>query len=242
MKPSPALRTPLAPGTRHLRLENTHERSALKSGSASPNSVQTSLAIRLSPEATGANANPTTRHENPTGTISLGSNLLPLLFLLGCGGSSTGSPRPPDSNQLTLSLTGSGKGIVTSVPGGINCGPTCLASFGSGTTVQLIAAPDPGSTFTGWTGACSGTGACQVDMNSVESVAAGFGLGGATLTVAETGTGIGIVTSSPNGINCGTTCTGGFSLGTVVQLSAVANTGSAFAGWTGPCSGTDHAS
>ena len=166
------------------------------------------------------------------------ASLLPLLFLLGCGASSTGSPRPQQSNQLTLSLTGSGKGIVTSIPGGINCDPTCLASFGSGTTVQLIAAPDPGSTFTGWTGACSGTGSCQVDMNSVESVAAGFGLGGATLTVAETGTGIGIVTSSPNGINCGTTCTGGFSLGTVVQLSAVANTGSAFAGWTGPCSGT----
>jgi len=166
------------------------------------------------------------------------ASLLPLLLLLGCGGSSTGSPRPPQSNQLTLSLTGSGKGIVTSVPGGINCGPTCLASFGSGTTVQLIAAADPGSTFTGWTGACSGTGACQVDMNSVESVAAGFGLGGATLTVAETGTGIGIVTSSPNGINCGTTCTVDFSFGTVVQLSAVANTGSAFAGWTGPCSGT----
>jgi hypothetical protein len=59
--------------TRQLRFENTHQRSALKSGSASPNSVETSLAIRLSPEATGANANPTTRHENPTQTISLGS-------------------------------------------------------------------------------------------------------------------------------------------------------------------------
>jgi phospholipase C len=166
------------------------------------------------------------------------ASLLLFLPLLGCGTSPTGSPSPPKSNQLALSLAGSGKGTVTSIPGGINCGPTCLASFSSGTTVQLTAVADPDSTFTGWTGACSGTGSCQVDMNSVESVTAGFDLSGATLTVAETGTGIGTVTSSPTGINCGTTCTAAFSIGTPVQLTAVANTGSTFAGWTGACSGT----
>ena len=59
-----------------------------------------------------------------------------------------------------------------------------------------------------------------------------------TLTVTKSGTGTGTVTSSPSGINCGSTCTSQFD-NRVVTLTA-ANTGdSFFAGWSGEgCSGT----
>jgi hypothetical protein len=64
-----------------------------------------------------------------------------------------------------------------------------------------------------------------------------------TLSVAETGTGSGTVTSSPSGINCSTTsnqCASGFASGTSVTLSAApAPFSSTFTGWSGAgCSGT----
>jgi hypothetical protein len=63
------------------------------------------------------------------------------------------------------------------------------------------------------------------------------------LSVAETGTGSGTVTSSPSGINCSTTnnqCASGFASGTPVTLSAApAPFSSTFTGWSGAgCSGT----
>ncbi|MBL0125467.1 MAG: fibronectin type III domain-containing protein [Betaproteobacteria bacterium] len=60
-----------------------------------------------------------------------------------------------------------------------------------------------------------------------------------TLTVTRSGTGAGTVTSLPAGINCGVSCTGVFDSGTIITLSATANGGSTFTGWTGAgCSGT----
>jgi subtilisin family serine protease len=60
-----------------------------------------------------------------------------------------------------------------------------------------------------------------------------------TLTVTKGGAGTGTVTSSPAGINCGSTCTHSFTNGTMVTLTAAPATGSAFAGWSGGgCSGT----
>jgi hypothetical protein len=59
------------------------------------------------------------------------------------------------------------------------------------------------------------------------------------LTVTKAGTGTGTVTSSPAGINCGSTCSQSYSNGTVVTLTGTASTGSAFIGWSGAgCSGT----
>src|SRR6476620_9180541 len=60
-----------------------------------------------------------------------------------------------------------------------------------------------------------------------------------SLAVAKTGTGTGTVSSSPAGINCGTTCSGSFNSGTVVALAATAASGSVFAGWTGDADCSD---
>src|SRR6185437_4199606 len=55
------------------------------------------------------------------------------------------------------------------------------------------------------------------------------------LTVTKAGTGTGTVTSSPSGIDCGTTCSAAFAQGTPVTLTATPDSGSTFAGWSGDC-------
>jgi hypothetical protein len=60
------------------------------------------------------------------------------------------------------------------------------------------------------------------------------------LTVAETGSGSGTVTSAPAGINCGATCNAAFPAGTAVTLTATpTSAASTFTGWLGNgCTGT----
>ena len=60
-----------------------------------------------------------------------------------------------------------------------------------------------------------------------------------SLTVVREGTGNGTVTSSPAGIDCGTTCSASYDSGTAVTLTATPASGSTFEGWTGGgCAGT----
>jgi hypothetical protein len=62
---------------------------------------------------------------------------------------------------------------------------------------------------------------------------------GETLTVSKSGNGTGTATSNPAGIDCGATCSEKFATNSSVTLSAVADTGSTFTGWSGAgCSGT----
>jgi hypothetical protein len=79
---------------------------------------------------------------------------------------------------LNVAKSGNGTGTVTSnLPiTDINCGSSCSGSFINGFIVLLTAAPDPGSTFAGWAGACAGTGICVVTMNGNENVTATFQL------------------------------------------------------------------
>src|SRR5262249_50783998 len=58
------------------------------------------------------------------------------------------------------------------------------------------------------------------------------------LTVLSAGTGAGTIMSSPAGINCGATCSASFAGGTVVTLTAAANSSSTFAVGSGACTGT----
>jgi hypothetical protein len=77
--------------------------------------------------------------------------------------------------SISVILDGTGSGTVTSSPAGINCGSVCSNNFDHNTVVTLTAEADPGSTFTGWTGAgCSGTGNCVVTMDTDKTVTAVF--------------------------------------------------------------------
>ncbi len=144
----------------------------------------------------------------------------------------------PTTYPLNVAKTGTGIGTVTSNPAGINCGADCSEMYSSGISVTLKASADAGSTFTGWGGACSGSGDCTVTMDATKNVAASFFLNRYALTVTRTGTGTGTVTSNPAGVNCGTDCSESYSFGTVVTLTANPASGSTFAGWSGACGGT----
>lgn len=145
---------------------------------------------------------------------------------------------PPTTFVVTVAKSGTGTGTVTSSPSGINCGSTCSASFSKGAKVVLTATADPGSAFTGWSGACSGAGTCSLTVKRRLSVTATFSIGTHTLMAGIFGSGTGTITSLPTGINCPTTCSANFAPGTVVHVSVVVSGGSTFLGWSGACSGT----
>ncbi len=141
--------------------------------------------------------------------------------------------------SLTLSKSGGGSGSVTSTPAGINCGATCTHVFADGASVSLTPSASAGSVFAGWSGACSGTGACTVTMTTAQTVTATFNQSPTqTLTVSKVGSGTGSVSSNPAGISCGASCTANFAQGATVTLTAAPDGGSTFAGWSGACSGT----
>jgi hypothetical protein len=140
--------------------------------------------------------------------------------------------------RYTLTVTAPTHGTVTGL--GINCGTggvDCTETYDYGTAVPLAAAPDTGYDFAGWSGACTGTGACSVTMTAARAVGATFTIQRHTLTVTPpthgTVTGLGIV--------CGTggvDCTETYDYGTVVALTATADLGYNFGGWSGDCTGT----
>ncbi|HVT37483.1 MAG TPA: Ig-like domain-containing protein [Gemmatimonadaceae bacterium] len=137
-------------------------------------------------------------------------------------GQATLTVGPAPMYALTLTTTGTGGGTVSASP----TGPTYVA----GTQVTVTATANTGSTFTGWSGACSGTGACTVTMDANKSVTAGFALVQTfTLTLGTTGSGSGTVSASPPGPT--------YPAGTIVTLTAAARAGSTFAGWSGACTG-----
>ena len=142
------------------------------------------------------------------------------------------------SFALSVTAAGAGSGSIASSPAGIACGATCQASFSYGTSVTLTATPVAGSSFTGWSGACTGSAACVVSMTAAQSVTATFAHLPVALAVATAGSGSGAVSSSPAGIACGTTCQASFAYGASVTLTATAATGSSFTGWSGACAGT----
>ncbi len=86
------------------------------------------------------------------------------------GGTVWSFPQPGD--VLNVSITGTG--TVTSSPAGVNCPGTCYATYNSGTAVTLTATPATNWVFSGWGGACSGSGVCSVTLNALTNVTATF--------------------------------------------------------------------
>jgi len=76
--------------------------------------------------------------------------------------------------QYSLTVHDFGSGSIISSPPGINCGTACSAAFSFGTQVSLFASPAPGYQFAGWSGACTGLGACVVYMDDIANVDAVF--------------------------------------------------------------------
>lgn len=145
---------------------------------------------------------------------------------------------PYTPSTLTVERIGTGSGAVIGT--GIDCGADCTESFVNGAMVTLTASPSPGSTFTGWSGECTPNGpTCQVAMSVAKSIVASFtAINSKTYPVSVTKEGVGAVTSSPLGIDCGEVCHKDFTENTFVTLTAMPPAGSVFTGWSGACSGS----
>ena len=107
---------------------------------------------------------------------------------------------------LTVTKAGTGSGTVTGL--GINCGSDCAEFYPSSTTVTLTATSSAGTTFTGWSGACTG-GSCQLFMNGAKGVTANFVLTPPNLTISS-------FSASPTAVSVG---------GTVNLAATVRNAG-----------------
>jgi hypothetical protein len=147
----------------------------------------------------------------------------------------------PPPITVTVNKNGTGTGTVTSTPAGIDCGGDCIGTYPGGTTVTLTPRATAGSRFAGWSGGCSGTTTCQV--TSTVTVTATFNVlpppGTFTVTILKGGDGTGKVVSAPTGIDCGAICSANFLNNTTVTLTATADAGSTFTGWSGNgCTGT----
>ncbi|WP_249012447.1 hypothetical protein [Conexibacter sp. DBS9H8] len=75
-------------------------------------------------------------------------------------------------NQHTLTVVIQGSGTVSG--SGISCPGTCSQSYPAGTAVALDAMPATGSAFDGWSGACAGSGGCNLTISGNEAVTASF--------------------------------------------------------------------
>lgn len=140
---------------------------------------------------------------------------------------------------LTVNQSGSGTGRV--IGEGIDCGDDCNQVYIEMTEVSLTATPAADSTFAGWSGACSGTDACQVIMTAAQNVVATFELvpivHDYVLTVNKVGTGAGSVVGE--GIECGDDCNQTYTENTEVTLVATPAADSYFVSWNGVCTGTE---
>ncbi|MFK7805089.1 MAG: choice-of-anchor Q domain-containing protein [Anaerolineae bacterium] len=134
---------------------------------------------------------------------------------------------------LTVTKDGLGSGAVASIPAGIDCGLTCTFDYDANSVVTLTATSEAGSTFTGWSGGASGsTNPITVTLDAAKAVTATFGLESYAVAVATDGLGSGSVAKSPDAAT--------YVYGTVVTLTATANGGSSFAGWSGDASGNSN--
>ena len=145
----------------------------------------------------------------------------------------------PPAGSLALTIVGSG--TVSLSPGGQGCGTqTCLLSLPTQEALSATAAPSAGYTFSGWSGLCTGSGPCTVMLSPTAPSAqltATFTRSGAPLLVTVNGSGS--VSSAPAGLTCSAgQCSGTFSAGETVTLSATPGAAARFNGWTGACSGT----
>ena len=155
---------------------------------------------------------------------------------------------PPAVITVVPTGTGDGQVFAGSVisclrANGSNSG-TCSATVPNGTTLTLTALPDGESNFSGWTGACSGTGLCQVTVDQARTVTAVFTRRQVLLTLnlaAGSQGGFGSVSTS-SGFTCtlaegesSRQCTTLVDVSRNLTLTAIPGAEQTFSGYSGAC-------
>jgi len=137
-----------------------------------------------------------------------------------------------EKRKLAITRVGGGTSRVMSTPAGIDCGPNCTAMFTLGAVVQLAAPAGGDAVFMGWTGH-SDCADGKVEMQDNRDCTANFAGADSNLNVLVVGKGSGTVTSTPPGIDCEGSCSHSFQTDEGVELKAVPDEDSVFAGWSG---------
>jgi hypothetical protein len=89
--------------------------------------------------------------------------------------------------RLTVQIEGAGSGRVLIEPRGITCTETCEHEFATGSRVTLSPDAERGSTFEGWSEACSGRGRCSFVLDRPRSVTVAFEGGAPVVKQCEDG-------------------------------------------------------
>lgn len=137
--------------------------------------------------------------------------------------------------EQAISINIAEGGSVTSAPAGINCNPTCNATFDDNATVVLTAIPDTDYSFLKWSGDCLGTEPqFSLTIDSAKNCTAIFlATGKQALTLTKTGEGT--ITSDPAGVNCGETCLVAIDENATLSLTATPANNWRFDSWSGDC-------
>jgi hypothetical protein len=164
------------------------------------------------------------------------------------------------TKTLTVLGSGTGDGVVSSNPAGINCivtkglaAPTgCKAQFNREVTVTLTATPKSAHSFRGWSRVCTGTGTCTTTMTVNRTVDARFLKGPFKIKISggTTGMGSGRVRSQSgltptincvitNGSPAATGCSATYPANTPLVLTATPAAGHSFSHWGSPCIGSN---
>jgi len=150
----------------------------------------------------------------------------------------------------TNASTNTGTGSVTSVGNGIKCDGSntekCDNLIAKNTRLRLTAQAGANSSFGGFvdgnnSSLCGGANLCDVTLTAdmtVRAVFSGNPPPGVALTANKAGSGAGTVTSSPQGISCGPSCTSvafSFASGSIVTLTATPDANSRFVSFSSNC-------
>jgi hypothetical protein len=191
---------------RMLTSLNNQEQRDMQAAASGCVTLGQSVTAQTPANSTPANSNPTNSNptnSNPTNSnpssTSTGSSQNPT-GTAGQGNQSSGSSSMAVS--LTTSTSGSGNGNVAITPFGTSCGGNCM-QYAPGTSVTVIAVPNSGSMFSGFSGgACGATNPCSFQISASTTVTAAFGLnssGGSTSSnPGNTGSSTGLRTGTPN--------------------------------------------
>ena len=131
---------------------------------------------------------------------------------------------PPVTHDLTMAADPVGGGTTDPAVG--------VHTYNENTVVDITATPALGYGFDYWSGACSGSDACQVTMDANKSVTAHFKtVPTYVLTTAVSPDGAGTISPSAGAHT--------YNQGAVVNVTAAPAAGYVFNHWSGACTGAD---
>ncbi len=178
---------------------------------------------------------------------SIGTKIGSLSVAASPGGTASTSLTGVGKHTFTLTVTKTGVGSGTLAIDGTACATfPCVVSYDvttSAPTAQVTATATPvTSTFSGWSGDCTGSGACSPVMNANRTVQGNFDVKKYTVTVnlvnirgASGGVSASGSPSGPALVCTATACTAQYNYGTTVTLTEAPTSNMLFQSWGTEC-------